>query len=132
MPFSPEDFVACPSWEKLNKCNKENLRELARRYEVELPQSALKPELKQALAKKLVEKGVLPARDAAGGDSGDAAGAKPESESAENLRLTLQIKKEETRQKELDVEILRLSIEKLKLERGSPATPPASSAGTQK
>lgn len=53
MEFSVEDFVASPSWDKAD------LLLVANSYDVHVPYSARKAELRLALREELVEKGVL-------------------------------------------------------------------------
>ncbi|CAI5660147.1 unnamed protein product [Oreochromis niloticus] len=153
MDFSLEDFVEAPSWDKLDKCKKADLLIVANSYDVEVSYSARKAELKETLAEKLVEKGVLLPRGADAeskpvkGEDGTASGAdastvdasaadteadwiseSSEGTSTEDLRLTLRIREVETRNRQLVVQAMHLCIRALELEKGSAKVSPTSSS----
>ncbi|XP_039863188.1 uncharacterized protein LOC120718658 [Simochromis diagramma] len=153
MEFSLDDFVEAPSWVKIDKCKKADLLIVANSYDVEVSYSARKAELKETLAEKLVEKGVLLPRgddaeskpvtgadgtaseaaanavdESAAGPDADRVSESSEGTSTEDLRLTLRIKEVETRNRQLEVQAMHLRIRALELEKGSAAVSPTSSS----
>ena len=159
MEFSLDDFVVSPTWAKVEKCRKADLLIVANFYNVQVPYSAKKAELRQLLCAKLVEQGALPnpAADAAEAAAGDETGDAPIAEvkaaeaagmlaagvelrsiidpdmgkmTTEDLRLALQIKEVETKNKQLEVQAMHLRIRALELEREAPvASTPVSPSG---
>ncbi|CAJ1081954.1 hypothetical protein LDENG_00278960 [Xyrichtys novacula] len=130
MDFSLDDFMASPSFAQIEKCKKADLLIVANYFNVQIPYNVNKAELKQLLCAQLVEKGVLPkpALDAVA--AGDVASVAPGAEvkaagaagtltagaelgpvtdplmgtmTTEDLRIALQIKEAETRNKQLEV-----------------------------
>ena len=141
MGFSLDGFVASPSWEGLDKCKKADLLIVANCYDVQVSYSARKAELKRILCEELVERGVLPklsgdtaaeapvaevrAAEAAGMraasvEPGLVTGSFVEKMTTEDLRLALQIKEVETKNKQLEVQAMHLRIRALELEREAP------------
>ncbi|KAG7471602.1 hypothetical protein JOB18_022732 [Solea senegalensis] len=150
MEFSLDEFVISPSLAKLEKCKKADLLIVASCYNVHVPYSIRKAELKQLLWSKLVEQGVLPrpAGDATDAAAGDAAGDALEADvkaaevaamltpgvepgpvtdslmgggmTTEDLHIALQIKEVENRNKQLEVQAMHLRIRMLELEKGAP------------
>ncbi|KAG7510018.1 hypothetical protein JOB18_011250 [Solea senegalensis] len=140
-----DEFVISPSLAKLEKCKKADLLIVASCYNVHVPYSIGKAELKQLLWSKLVEQGVLPrpAGDATDAVAGDAAGDALEADvkaaevaamlapgvepgpvtdslmgggmTTEDLRIALQKKKVENRNKQLEVQAMHLRIRVLEL-----------------
>lgn len=161
MEFSLDEFVISPSLVKLEKCKKADLLIVASCYNVHVPYSIRKAELKQLLWSKLVEQGVLPRPAGDGTDTaaaGDAAGDALEADvkaaevaamlapgvepgpvtdslmgggmTTEDLRIALQIKEVENRNKQLEVQAMHLRIRVLELEKGAPvASTPVSPFG---
>ena len=144
MEFSLDEFVVSPAFAKLEKCRKADLLIVANCYNVQVQYSARKAELKQLICAELVEQGVLPkAADAAAGDTASdapmaevkvaeaagmfAAGVElgPVTDplmgtmTTEDLRIALQIKEVETRNRQLEVQAMHLRIRALELEKGA-------------
>ncbi|CAJ1076939.1 uncharacterized protein LOC118558122 [Xyrichtys novacula] len=153
MDFSLDDFMASPSVAKIEKCKKADLLIVANFFNVKVPYNVNKAELKQLLCAQLVEQGVLPkpALDAVA--AGDVASVAPGAEvkaagaagtlaagaelgpvtdplmgtmTTEDLRIALQIKEAETRNKQLEVQAkeaetrnLHLRLRVLELEKGA-------------
>uniref|UniRef100_A0A669D3Y3 SCAN box domain-containing protein n=1 Tax=Oreochromis niloticus TaxID=8128 RepID=A0A669D3Y3_ORENI len=150
MEFSLDDFVEAPALCKIEKCRKADLLLVADYYGVVVSGSAREAELRDELAGRLVEKGVLQgvtvkgaasAAAEAGAEAASAAAVGAEVDSVSDpgeatasadLRLTLCIKEVETRNKALEVQALHLRIRALELEKspspGSPASPNVSAS----
>ena len=156
MEFSLDDFVDSPSLAKIEKCKKADLLIVANYYKVQVQDSAKKAELKQLLCAELVEQGVLPKPDAVAA-ADDTASDAPMAEvkvaeaagmlaagvalepatdplmgnmTTEDLRIALQIKEVETKNKQLEVQAMHLRIRALELEKGAPvASTPVSPLG---
>ncbi|CAI5695146.1 unnamed protein product [Oreochromis niloticus] len=144
MEFSLDDFVEAPALCKIEKCRKADLLLVADYYGVVVSGSAHKAELRDELAGRLVEKGVLQgvtvkgaesAAVEAGAEAASAAAVGAEVDSVSDpgeatasadLRLTLRIKEVETRNKALEVQALHLRIRALELEKSPSPGPPAS------
>nr|XP_040052763.1 delta-like protein B [Gasterosteus aculeatus aculeatus] len=149
MEFSLDEFVAGPSFAKIEKCKKKDLLMVANCYNVQVPYSANKAEIKRLLCAELVEQGVIPepATDVAvaGGAAGDAPMADVKAAGAagmlatgvglepvidpvmgnmtkEDLRIALQIKEVETKNRQLEVQAMHLRIRALELKKGAPVT----------
>ncbi|KAK0145445.1 Retrovirus-related Pol polyprotein from transposon 297 [Merluccius polli] len=149
MEFALDEFMGSPSLKKIEKCRKADLLILANCYNVHVAYSARKAEIKHLLCAKLVEQGILPnpAADVAEGVAGDEASDAPMAElkaaeaasmlaagvklgpvtdpvmgnlTTEDLRLALQIKEVETKNKQLEVQAMHLRIRALELEREAP------------
>lgn len=147
MEFALDDFVSRPSWDKIEKCKKAELLIIANVFNIQVPYSKNKAELKRLLCAKLLEQGILPkpAAEAAVSDVADdipmaemkAAEVAPrladgvESQpvtdslvgagmTTENLCIILQIKKAEARSKQLEVQAMHLCIRALELEKQAP------------
>lgn len=147
MEFSLDEFVAGPSFAKIEKCKKKDLLMVANCYNVQVPYSANKGEIKRLLCAELVEQGIIPepATDVAvaGGAAGDAPMADVKAAGAagmlatgvglepvidpvmgnmttEDLRIALQIKEVETKNRQLEVQAMHLRIRALELEKGAP------------
>ncbi len=58
--FDLEDFAIRPSAQQLEKCRKDDLFAVADLYQIRVPRSAVKREVKEVLLKYMVENGILP------------------------------------------------------------------------
>lgn len=120
---------------------------MANFFDIQVPYSARRAELRHALSEKLVEKGVLPksamaetvreaevnvsmanvkAAEVAGmlasGMEPDPTSETRGSLSTEDLRLALKMKEVENRNKELELQTMHRCIRALELEKGTPVT----------
>lgn len=59
MMFDMDDFTQAPTLDKLDRCNKEDLLDIAALFDVAVPMNALKPEIQTVLSERLVERGIV-------------------------------------------------------------------------
>ncbi|XP_076745575.1 uncharacterized protein LOC112435382 [Maylandia zebra] len=135
MEFKLEDFTLSPSAEKLDRCKKADLLLVAEFFDVTVPLTAKKKELRELLCVQLTDRGLFGEPGPAGGvELGAVAGVSaplknlpfPPSPSVEELRLTLRIKEVELKKQQLEVDAMHLRIRALEVERGASvsASPP--------
>ncbi len=115
--FELDKFAITPTEEQFERCRKDDLLVIADFYNIAVPQSALKMEIKETLHKELVKQKVLPGAtvvkgvaSTASSDDLDAAEAEFESEDAARMDPVNPLPKDllfAVRLKEQDVELCR-------------------------
>lgn len=130
MEFDLEDFVTNPTIDKLFKCKKAELIVIANSFDVQVPPSAKKGELRELLCQTLQERAAFKLDPTGVVELGDMTSIPTPSHdlpvrtgmTEEELALTLCIKEVEARHQELEVEAMCLKVKALELEWGAAST----------